>query len=100
MSARPCITGFLNTHSNDGSQPFFKIQRDARYAAYCHNPDEAEQTILRLQRFDALDNVLIIFAHDASIKTVIDEFPATLNDWLIKGWGSSCRWRFLRDFEE
>lgn len=99
-SAPSCVTRFLEQKSNEGTQPFFQIQRGARFAAYCHNADEAEQTIVRLQRFDALDNVLIIFAHDASLKTVVDEFPATLNDWLVKDWGSSCRWRFLRDLEE
>lgn len=98
--APSCITRFLDTHSNNGTQPFFQIQRDVRYAAYCHDADEAEQTIIRLQRFDALDNVLVIFAHDASIKGVVGEFPATLNDWLVKGWGRSCRWRFLQDFAE
>jgi hypothetical protein len=99
-SAPSCIVRFLETHSNDGEQPFFQIQRDAHFAAYCHNADEAEQTIVRLQRFDTLDNVMIIFAHDASLKNVIDEFPATLNDWRVKGWGIDCRWRFLQDFEE
>lgn len=99
-NAPSCVIRFLEEHFNDGTQPFFCIQRDTRFAAYCHNSDEAEETIVRLQQFDALDNVMIIFAHDASLKTVVPEFPATLNDWLVKGWGRSCRWRFLRDFEQ
>ncbi|EPS31781.1 hypothetical protein PDE_06739 [Penicillium oxalicum 114-2] len=95
-----CLARFLKSQDLDGSQPFFRIQRDPQYAAYCHDSDEAEQTIAHLQRFDAMENIFIIFAHDASLKTVIDEFPATLNDWFAKGWGRSGRWRFLQDFEE
>ncbi|KAF7720036.1 Uncharacterized protein PECH_008091 [Penicillium ucsense] len=98
-SRSSCVASFLETHDMDGTQPFFQIQRDPQYAAYCNDSDEAQRTIFQLQRFDALDNVLIIFAHDITLKTIIDEFPATLNDWRAKGWGDSGRWRFLQDFE-
>lgn len=55
--------------------------------------------MVRQQRLDELDNVTIIFAHDASLKNIINEFPATLNDWLVKVWAFDCCWCLPHNIE-
>ncbi|KAH6894666.1 metallo-beta-lactamase superfamily protein [Thelonectria olida] len=93
-------TSYLQSHKNDGTDPFFPVQRDEEYAGYCNDPDLAEKTIRELQVFDALDNVFPIFSHDATVKDIILEFPHTLNEWKKNGWGEKCRWKFLEDFKQ
>jgi glyoxylase-like metal-dependent hydrolase (beta-lactamase superfamily II) len=92
-------TRYLKSHKNDGTEPFFPVQRDEQYSAYGHDTDLAERTISQLQVFDALDNIFPIFSHDSTVKNLIPEFPHTLNEWKKNGWGEKCRWRFLEDFK-
>lgn len=60
----------------------------------------AEDTLLKLQAFDANDDVLIIIAHDWSLLHVLDLYPDDINEWRHHNWGELARWRFLADFED
>ncbi|QDS75268.1 hypothetical protein FKW77_000861 [Venturia effusa] len=62
--------------------------------------DVAEWTIEGVEEFDADENVLVVIAHDASLKDVVNFFPKPANEWRAKDWGKNGRWRFLGDFSE
>ncbi|KAF1960388.1 Metallo-hydrolase/oxidoreductase [Byssothecium circinans] len=79
----------------DKSEAFYKHLSSA--------PDrdvpEAEETIRKMQEFDASDDVLVMIAHDASLLGVVELFPKRANEWKEKGWKEQGRWRFLKDFK-
>jgi glyoxylase-like metal-dependent hydrolase (beta-lactamase superfamily II) len=60
----------------------------------------AEDTLEKLQAFDANDNVLVIIAHDWSLLRVLDLYPRDINQWRGQNWGELARWKFLADFED
>lgn len=60
----------------------------------------AIETIGKVQIPDADDNVLFVFAHDPTIRGVMDMFPAEANGWKAKGWRDKLFWRFLEDFKD
>ena len=60
---------------------------------------EAIRSIEKAQKADADDNVFFIYAHDASVRGVVDLFPASANEWQKKGWREKVFWSFLADFE-
>jgi glyoxylase-like metal-dependent hydrolase (beta-lactamase superfamily II) len=64
------------------------------------NHDIAEWTIEGVEEFDADNNVLVVVAHDASLKDVVEFFPKPANEWKTEDWGKNGRWRFLADFSE
>lgn len=68
-------------------------------------PNDTQQAISSLkdmQEFDAMENILAIIAHDASLlrpEAGIEWFPhATMRDWKQKDLASKARWGFLRDY--
>jgi glyoxylase-like metal-dependent hydrolase (beta-lactamase superfamily II) len=61
---------------------------------------EAIRSIRKAQEIDAEENVLFVFAHESSIRSVADFFPASANDWKQKGWKEQTLWAFLKDFQE
>ncbi|KAL4966973.1 MBL fold metallo-hydrolase [Aspergillus stella-maris] len=60
-----------------------------------YNMADVHSTIGMLQEFDWNENFFFIYAHDGSIKGIVDEFPMPLNDWKEKDWGRLTKWRFL-----
>lgn len=74
-------------------QPFFEPTFGA-------DIPQAKDTIGKVQLPDADENVLFIYAHDSSIKGVVDMFPAEVNDWKTNGWREKMFWRFLEDFKD
>jgi len=60
---------------------------------------EAIRSIEKAQKADADDNVLFIYAHDTSIRAVVDLFPRDATDWQKKGWREKIFWAFLEDFK-
>ena len=49
--------------------------------------------------FDAMDNVLTLVAHDATLLGVVGLFPDTMaNAWKERGWREKVLWSFLGDF--
>ncbi|KIX95832.1 uncharacterized protein Z520_08540 [Fonsecaea multimorphosa CBS 102226] len=59
---------------------------------------QAIETIEKAQKADGDENVLFIYAHDATARGVADLFPQTANDWKKRGWREKMFWAFLADF--
>ncbi len=59
----------------------------------------ATETMGKLQELDCLENVMVVIAHDSTVRDNVPVFPEALNDWKEKGWGERVRWAFLRDLE-
>lgn len=58
----------------------------------------AQQSVDKLEEFDADENVLVCLAHDGGLLDVVDFFPhGTLNDWKAKGWKVGNHWSFLNE---
>ncbi|OAA60223.1 Beta-lactamase-like protein [Niveomyces insectorum RCEF 264] len=82
----------LNTKRNrKPNEPFF-------YPAIGADIPLAIKTIQDAQLTDAQENVYFIFAHDRSIRGVVDLYPKSANDWLKNGWREKTLWSFLVDF--
>lgn len=65
------------------------------------NEDKYHETIDRMQVADAENNVLVIVAHDSSVRWVknMPFFPDTLNDWQERGLGDTLHWSFVGDVQ-
>ncbi|PLN78366.1 Metallo-hydrolase/oxidoreductase [Aspergillus taichungensis] len=59
----------------------------------------AMQTRDKLQEVDALDEVLVIIAHDAQVRDAVPHFPEALNGWRGSEWAKGLRWAFLDNLE-
>lgn len=59
----------------------------------------ATRTVGKLQELDCLENVLVIIAHDSTVRDRAPHFPESLNNWKEKGLGDKVRWAFFRDLE-
>jgi hypothetical protein len=79
-------------------EPFFDVARGE--GAIALNPDEVEITIKKVQHFDVRQDIFVIFAHDGSLKGIVDLFPKSANNWQEKGWARDGKWAFLKDFGE
>jgi hypothetical protein len=62
-------------------------------------PDIARDVVSKLHAFDADDRVLIVGAHDETLRGIIDQFPKKADQWLAKGWKEKSRWQFVREYE-
>ena len=60
----------------------------------------ARDTLRKIETFDADPNILVIAAHDWSLKDILEVYPQSANGWMSKGWKESGRWRFLADFQK
>ncbi len=58
---------------------------------------QAISTIKDAQVADAEENIFFIYAHDTTLRDVVEFFPASANDWKKKGWARETRWAFLSD---
>lgn len=76
----------------DKTKPFY-VPRNS------YNLEEAKRTIAKVQGADALDDVLVIMAHDKDLLGIIDLFPKYANDFSRKKWVETGRWAFLKDFQ-
>lgn len=68
--------------------------------ALIYDEDDLKETIRKVEGFDANENVFTLLAHDWTLKSVIDEWPRSLNDWKRRGWRKDTFWKFLGDFAE
>jgi hypothetical protein len=59
----------------------------------------ATRTVGKLQQLDCLDNVLVIIAHDSTVRDRVPHFPKSLNAWKENGLGEKLKWAFFRDLE-
>lgn len=62
--------------------------------------DAARTTLHKIESFDAHESILVIAAHDWSLRDVVEFYPNKANDWKRKGWKEAGRWRFLADFQK
>jgi len=60
----------------------------------------AREVVDKIKAFDADENILVIAAHDWSLKDVIQFYPQSANAWKEKEWKEKGRWRFLVDFQK
>ncbi|KAI0132857.1 beta-lactamase-like protein [Xylariales sp. AK1849] len=58
---------------------------------------QAIRTIKKAQTADVQEDVFFIFAHDPSIRGVVDLYPLLANEWKSKGWSEKTQWAFLAD---
>ena len=82
---------------NDRTKPFYTVPKSTKVA---HDADAADASISKLQNADALDEVLVIIAHDRNLLSVIDLFPNYADRFFEKGWAKDSRWLFLKDFAD
>ena len=61
--------------------------------------DAAMDTVKKIQELDAVDNILVILAHDETLKKHIKLFPHRINDWMSTEVAAQTRWLFCGDFE-
>ncbi|TEA21381.1 Cytochrome P450 monooxygenase mpaDE [Colletotrichum sidae] len=57
------------------------------------------KTVESLQEIDCDENVLVIIAHDSTVRDAVPHFPSSLNAWKSEGWGELVKWGFFRDLE-
>ncbi|KAJ9606672.1 hypothetical protein H2200_008680 [Cladophialophora chaetospira] len=60
---------------------------------------EAISTIRKTQVADCRDDIFFVYAHDKSLRGVVDFFPKSANEWKQKGWAKALKWSFLEDFK-
>ncbi|GAO51220.1 hypothetical protein SAICODRAFT_69419 [Saitoella complicata NRRL Y-17804] len=99
---KPCpCTFFTDLHPNPDkglarTEPFFQVTQ--KEPSWYIDPSTAQQSIDRLQDFDADENVFVAIAHDSGLMPVVEWFPhGTMNDWKEKGWKEAIHWGFVND---
>ncbi|KAI9170818.1 Cytochrome P450 monooxygenase mpaDE [Paramyrothecium foliicola] len=85
----------LLTHG-EPNKPVFQLSNNPM----CLDHQTALATVRKMQEVDALGNVFILLAHDASILSEVPVFPETVNPWYSEGWHNLTRWRFFSDCED
>jgi hypothetical protein len=91
---------FLSLHpSHSATEPFYSIAVDDKGQSLAYvDVDSAKDTISKMQKVDGSEEVLVVMAHDASLKNVLSYWPKPANTWQSEGWKSKGTWRFLADF--
>lgn len=104
----PCPCGiFTDCHPSQGNEeekrqtPYYKVSTSPE-SAYI-DPEVANQSVQKMQGFDADERVFICLAHDPTLFDVLPLFDnggvkgEGLNAWKEKGWKEKCRWGFLNE---
>ncbi|OBT89614.1 hypothetical protein VE02_01708 [Pseudogymnoascus sp. 03VT05] len=91
---------FLSLHpSHSATAPFYTLALNEKgESLVCVDVGEAEQTLEGAREVHAGEEVLVVMAHDASLRGVVECWPETATGWMEKGWGVEGRWRFWGDF--
>jgi len=81
------------------NRPFYRASK-----AFAYDSVKADETIEKLEVFDAVHNVWVVIAHDRSLLEPgmgVDFFPlGNVNGWKEKGLAEKTRWRFLKDLKK
>ncbi|ESZ98930.1 putative N-acyl homoserine lactonase AttM [Sclerotinia borealis F-4128] len=80
---------------DDREKPFYTIARLEDGKGVAHDVNEAEET--KVMEADGSDGVLVVMAHDDTLKDVVSFFPSYANAFKENGWAEKGRWLFLRD---
>ncbi|KAJ6590584.1 hypothetical protein DFH09DRAFT_207932 [Mycena vulgaris] len=70
---------------------------DVAENGYYEDPPTARASIKNIGSFDANADVFVVLAHDESLMSVIEPFPASLDGWQAKGWKDLVTWAFLAE---
>ena len=99
FSPDPCPARLFEALHADAcaTQPLMQINPGKSSMTY--NVADANDTLRKVQDFDADDRVFVMIAHDYTLLDVVDFFPREANGWKAKGWKEEGRWRFLGDFQ-
>jgi glyoxylase-like metal-dependent hydrolase (beta-lactamase superfamily II) len=84
----------------DVSKPFYRVAAAQNGIQVAADIDAANESISKLQDIDGMDEVLVVIAHDTSLRDVVDFFPKYADSFLEKGWAKKGRWLFLKDFAQ
>ena len=92
-----CPGSMLQTLSPGRSPttPFFQVARSPLFSDH----DAAIETVRKIQELDASAEILVVLAHDLSLRERLPLFPETVNDWMKLGLKEATRWSFCGDFE-
>lgn len=83
--------------ANYSTKPFHHLTTEGGVHA---DTPAAQDSLDKMQEFDAQDNVFVAIAHDRTLYEVVEYFPKSgANEWKAKGWKTEGRWRFLGDFD-
>ncbi|KAK9371441.1 beta-lactamase-like protein [Lipomyces chichibuensis] len=95
IHARACPGSmFQDLHPHkSATEPFYEMPQTSTV-----DLEAAHESILKLQQFDAADNVLVVIAHDEFVVDGIEFFPNAINQWKEKGYSEKVRWQFLSCF--
>ncbi|KAK2774063.1 hypothetical protein CKAH01_13286, partial [Colletotrichum kahawae] len=103
-SVHPCPgeswARYLESRGRSKRMPFFSIPDTSAGAAYTYDVQASNKTIEMVQDIDSGEDILIVIAHDESIRGIVDFFPRSINDWKAKRWGANHAWAFLKDFQK
>ncbi|KAH7368120.1 beta-lactamase-like protein [Plectosphaerella cucumerina] len=80
--------------------PFATVNQYENGGSLARYPEIARDVISKIHAFDADERVLVVGAHDDSLRGRIDLFPKKANHWRDKGWKKRTRWEFVADYEE
>ncbi|EOD43196.1 Beta-lactamase-like protein [Neofusicoccum parvum] len=92
----PCsmFTACHPDQENARTKPYYTVTFEE--GSWYIDPPTAQQSIDRLQVFDADPNVFVCIAHDEGLMDVVDWFPnGKITDWKKKGWKEQSQWGFL-----
>ncbi|KAJ3170941.1 hypothetical protein HDU87_008643 [Geranomyces variabilis] len=78
------------------TEPFYRIA-DTPGKTVAADAALAQAQVVRLEAFDADEDVLVLIAHDTALLGVVALWPQTANAWKAAGWKESVRWGFLND---
>ncbi|KAK7025199.1 Metallo-beta-lactamase superfamily protein [Favolaschia claudopus] len=59
------------------------------------DPVTSQVSLEKVARFDADPDILVLVAHDVSLRDTIPYFPAYLNDWKANGFKQANVWNFV-----
>ncbi|KAK0636980.1 hypothetical protein B0T17DRAFT_520392, partial [Bombardia bombarda] len=61
--------------------------------------ETALETVRKMEEIDASEDILVVIAHDLSLRGQIDFYPKDINGWKKTAVRDKTRWLFCRDFE-
>ncbi|KAF7335343.1 Metallo-beta-lactamase superfamily protein [Mycena sanguinolenta] len=91
---------FWSPLSRDGA--FDMLSRSRQFLAISDQPDSfyadpvtAQVSLEKLAKFDADPDILVLVAHDLSLRSYLPYFPAYLNHWKARGLKEANVWNFI-----
>lgn len=94
----PCsiFTGCHPSPAHARTTPFYSVS-PAKGSFYL-DPKVSQQSVKKLEEFDACADVLVCLAHDVGLEDVCRFFPhGDMAGWKAEGWKERSRWGFLNE---